>query len=232
MLLSLGSYFFFREAVAHGMSGEKRAGLLISFEGIDASGKNTQSRMLFEYLKRKNVLANYLSFPAYSTSIGQEIKSYLAGKRDYDPETRHLLYAANHYELKEKIASMVKDGFNLVLNRYCESNLAYGVANGLPLAWLEEVESLMPQSNIVFYLKILPEVSAKRKGDRDRFEADLNFLKRVSEVYDALAEPGRWFTVDASQRINLVHYEIVKLLESVCPQLFEDKSRAETRAVI
>ena len=215
------------------MDGRERAGILISFEGIDASGKNTQSKMLFDYMKRLNVSVDYLSFPDYSTAIGQEIKSYLAGKRDYDPETRHLLYAANHYELKESIVRKVRDGVSLVLNRYCESNLAYGVANGLPLAWLENVESLMPPSNLVFYLKIFPEISAKRKGDRDRFEADLNFLKRVSDVYDALAEPGRWFTVDASQRVELVHYEVVKILESVYPQLGgEKRSPSESKAIL
>src|SRR6202022_1677415 len=134
-----------------------------------------------------------------------------AGAREYNAETRHLLYAANRYEWKERIVDLTRKGNTVILNRYSESNLAYGVANGLSLSWLEQVESLMPKSDRVFYLKVPPEVSAKRKGDRDRFEADLSFLKRVSEVYDALAEPGRWFTVDATRSIELVHYEIVKI---------------------
>jgi dTMP kinase len=196
------------------MSGRK-ASILISFEGIDASGKNTQSRMLFDYLKQQKVPSEYLSFPDYSTPIGQEIRNYLSGKREYNAETRHLLYAANRYEWKERIEDLARKGNFLILNRYSESNFAYGVANGLSLSWLQQMESRMPRSDLVFYLRVPPEVSAKRKGDRDRFESDLAYLKRVSEVYDALAEPGRWFTLDATRPIDLLHYEIVKILENV-----------------
>jgi dTMP kinase len=201
------------------LSGRTKAGILISFEGIDASGKNAQSRMLFDYLKKSKVDSDYLSFPDYSTPIGKEIRNYLSGTREYNAETRHLLYAANRYEWKERIEDRVRQGINLVLNRYSESNFAYGVANGLTLSWLQEVEARMPRSDLVFYLKIPPEVSAKRKGNRDRFESDLSFLKRVSEVYDALAEPGRWFTIDATRSMDLVHYEIGKILENVFPHI-------------
>jgi len=196
-----------------------KAGILLSFEGIDASGKNTQSKMLFDFLKQHKVRAEYISFPDYSTSIGKEIRDYLDGAREYNAETRHLLYAANRYEWKERIEERLRQGVVSVLNRYSESNLAYGVANGLSLSWLREVEGLMPKSDLVFYLKIPPEVSATRKGARDRFESDLPFLKRVSEVYDALVEPGRWFTLDGTRSMELVHYEIVKILENVFPRV-------------
>jgi len=209
------------------MIGRRKTGILVSFEGIDASGKNTQSKMLLDYFNGRNVLCDYLSFPDYSTPIGREIRNYLAGNREYSPESRHLLYAANRYELKERISGRIREGKIVILNRYCESNLAYGVADGLPLAWLEQIESLMPKSDLVFYLKISPEISRIRKGDRDRFESDLNFLKRVTEVYDALAEPGRWFTIDAKERADLIHYQIVKILESA----FQARSNIDNEAV-
>lgn len=125
------------------------------------------------------------------------------------------MYAENRYEHKEQIEKWISEGKIVVINRYSESNLAYGGANGLPLEWLANIESRMPRADYVFYLKLSPEVSASRKKNRDRFEADLAFLKRVSSVYEALVEPGRWFTVSADQPKDLIHYEIAKTISSL-----------------
>jgi dTMP kinase len=201
-------------------------GVLVSFEGIDASGKNTQSRMLFDVLKEKGIPSEYVSFPFYSSPIGQEIKNYLLGKHEYGVETRHLLYSANRYELKPSIARWVSEKKVIVLNRYCESNIAYGVADGLPLPWLEQLEGRMPKSDYIFYLKISPDISVMRKSSRDRFEANLNFLNRVSQVYDALASRPNWFTIDAEQDVGIIHYEIMRTLSSLIDErnIINDKS--------
>jgi dTMP kinase len=194
----------------------EKFGILLSFEGIDASGKTTQSKMLFEYLRRERIPAEYLSFPDYSTPIGQEISNFLVHKREYDLESRHLLYAANKYERKEAIQRWIADGKVVIINRYSESNFAYGVANGLPLEWLEQVEGRLPKSDYVFYLRLSPEVSESRKQrNRDRYETDLGFLNRVSSVYEALAERDRWFIIPAEQSMDLLRYEIAKTVLSL-----------------
>jgi dTMP kinase len=187
-------------------------GILVSFEGLDASGKDTQSKLLCEFLKRENVLFEYLSFPAYSTPIGSEIRDYLLKKREYSSETIHTLYSANRYEFKNSIGRWIAEKRVIVLNRYCESNIAYGVADGLPLAWLRELESRMPQADYVFYLRINPELSLRRKVSRDRFESDARFLNRVSQVYDALATAPNWITVNGEENVEMISYEITKAL--------------------
>ncbi|MGI0090798.1 MAG: dTMP kinase, partial [Nitrososphaerales archaeon] len=203
-------------AIHRVMQDRKKGGILISFEGIDASGKNTQSRMLFDYLADERIPSEYISFPDYATPIGQEIRNFLVQRREYDLESRHLLYAANRYEHKQAIQRWITDGKVVVINRYCESNLAYGVANGLPFEWLVQIESRMPKSDYVFYLRISPEVSAARKRqNRDRYETDLNFLDRVTSVYEALAEQDHWFTIRSDQTREIVHYEIVKTVSSL-----------------
>lgn len=196
------------------MSGTKE-GILISLEGIDAAGKNTQSRMLFDYFRRSGTPCEYISFPDYTTQIGQEIRSFLDHKKEYNLESRHMLYAANRYEHKERIENWISESKLVVINRYTESNFAYGGANGLPLQWLTQLESRMPKSDYVFYLKLSPETSARRKRNRDRYEADLSFLKRVSSVYEALIEPGRWFSIMADRPKDIIHYEIVKTLSAL-----------------
>lgn len=194
---------------------ERRKGLLLSFEGIDASGKNTQSSMLLEFLKGKSIPTEFLSFPVYETAIGQEISSFLSGKKQYTSETRHLLYAANRYEFKEKIEGWLGDGKVVVVNRYCESNIAYGVANGLPGGWIKAAESLMPRADYIFYLRATTRLSTLRKTERDKYEANLQFLSRVSEVYDAIFEQGRWFAIDADGSIESIHREISSLAMSL-----------------
>ena len=190
-------------------------GVLIAFEGIDAAGKNTQSRMLYEYFKRSGTPCEYIGFPDYSTPIGQEIRSFLEHRRDYNLESRHILYAGNRYEHKEQIEKWISEGKIIVINRYCESNFAYGGASGLPLNWLAQIESRMPRADYIFYLKLSPEISASRKKNRDRYEADLAFLKRVASVYEALIERGRWFTISADQPKDIIHYEVAKTISSL-----------------
>ncbi|SRR5579875_605705 len=190
-------------------------GLLLSFEGIDASGKNTQSNMLLDFLRAKGLPCEYLSFPVYSTAIGQEIAAFLSGKKEYTLESRHLLYATNRYEFKDQIERWLDEGKIVIANRYCESNLAYGVASGLELEWLRNIESLMPQADYVFLLRATTSLSSTRKSGRDKFESNLDFLKRVSEVYEALAEQDRWISINADGSIDLIHHEISNLTMSL-----------------
>jgi dTMP kinase len=190
-------------------------GVLISFEGIDASGKNTQSGLLHNWLKSKGTPTEYISFPDYETAIGKEIRSFLSGKSQLGIEARHILYSANRYEHKDKIERWLDDGKVVVINRYCESNIAYGVASGLPLDWLKEIESRMPQSDYVFFLKSTPELSQKRKFIRDKFETDATYLASVSKVYEALAEGENWFSIDADRTVELIHYEITQLVSNL-----------------
>lgn len=194
--------------------------MILSFEGIDASGKNTQSRLLYDWLlKSKNTHGEYISFPDYSTTVGGEIRAFLSGRKNYPLEVRHILYTINRYEHKERIENWLDQGRIVVINRYCDSNLAYGGASGLSIEWLKFLESKMPQADYVFYLKAEPSLSKKRKKERDMFEADIAFLERVSSVYSALAETPNWFTVNADDSIENIHYEITKIVENL---LFED----------
>ena len=75
-----------------------RGGRIISIEGVDAVGKSTQSLRLQTWFKRKGVKVTALSFPDYETPIGREIKAFLAGKRAFQAEVRHMLFAANRWE--------------------------------------------------------------------------------------------------------------------------------------
>ena len=87
----------------------------------------------------------------------------------------------------------------------------------------------MPQSDYIFLLDADPELSQSRKEKlRDRYEADLPFLNRVSSVYNALAVPGRWFAIDANQPRETIHYEISKLAMALIENGLTSSSRGTT----
>jgi dTMP kinase len=202
--------------------------MIISLEGIDASGKFTQSNLLYKRLQGKGIRTAYISFPDYTSAIGQEIKAFLSGTKDYPTEARHMLYSLNRLEHKKEIETWLNEGKVVVINRYCESNLAYGGASGLSIEWLRSLESEMPQSNYVYYLRAKPSLSNERKASsRDKFEANLAFLERVASVYDALAESPNWFSIDANNSIENIHYEISRVTE----ELLKDQGREGERPV-
>jgi dTMP kinase len=194
----------------------KGRGMIISLEGIDASGKFTQSSLLYKLLQSKGVRTAYVSFPDYTTTIGQEIRAFLSRTKDYTVEARHMLFSLNRLEHKKEIEAWLNDGDVVVINRYCDSNLAYGGASGLSIQWLRSLESEMPQANYVYYLKAKPNLSKERKTrSRDKFETNLGFLERVASVYDTLAESPNWFTIEANNSIENIHYEVSKITEEL-----------------
>src|SRR5712675_1747718 len=105
--------------------------MLIAFEGLDQSGKETQAQQLRERLREAGRKVRLLSFPDYGTSIGEEIARALAGEREYGPDVMQLLYVANRYERKADLRRWLEGGLILVCDRYLASSIAYGEAQGL-----------------------------------------------------------------------------------------------------
>ena len=111
-------------------------GLLIAFEGLDQSGKQTQAESLRDHLRDQGREAQLLSFPDYSTAIGDEIAKALHGGRDYPPDVLQLLYVANRGEKRAQIGAWIAAGVVVICDRYIASSIAYGEAHGLDAAWL------------------------------------------------------------------------------------------------
>jgi dTMP kinase len=185
------------------------SGLLIAFEGLDQSGKQTQAERLRDGLIGAGRLVRLLSFPTYETSIGAEIQQALRGAREYGADLMQLLYVANRYEWKPEIERELARGTILVCDRYLASSVAYGEAQGLDAGWLEAVQTHLPQPDVTILLDIPPEVSARRKTrDRDRYERDLALLDRVRASYLRQAAAHAWLVVDAARERDAVAGEI------------------------
>jgi len=185
-------------------------GLLIGIEGIDAAGKRTQSSLLRSWFVKKGRHTRALSFPDYSTPLGLEIKKFLSGERRYSSQVRHILFAANRWEKRETIENYLSRGNAVIVDRYTESNLAYGVANGLPLEWLISLEKGMPKAGLVIVLDAPARRLSKRRHRKDKYEGDETLQRRARKTYLQLAKKFGWVVIDGGGGAKSVHKSVVK----------------------
>jgi dTMP kinase len=192
-------------------------GLLIAFEGLDQSGKQTQAERLKAQVELGGRKALLLDFPDYQTSIGREIHEALHGAREYEPDVMQLLYVANRYEKKPQMETVLADGTIVICDRYLASSIAYGEAHGLDGGWLREVQRYLPPPDLTILLDIAPETAAGRKTtNRDKYERDLALLSRVRESYRRQAEATGWLSLDGERPKEVVAADV---LTAVAPLL-------------
>lgn len=190
-------------------------GHVIAFEGLDQSGKQTQSERLAAALSAEGRRVEILSFPAYRTAIGAEIGRALRGEHDYAPDALQLLYIANRYEFRPRMMEWLAAGTVVVCDRYAASSVAYGEAQGLDAGWLADVQRYLPAAALTILLDIPPEASLARKhAARDRFERDLSLLTRVRDSYRRQAQAPGWLLLDGQQPAEVVSHAVTAAVRS------------------
>ena len=186
--------------------------MIIVIEGGDQAGKKTQSELLTKALKKRKIKTKLFSFPDYSTPIGKEIDKFLHGKRNFPPEVIHCFLAANRWEKLKEIQKANSKNSVLVMNRYYQSNLVYGLANGLKSEWLESLDEGLPKADLVILLDVSQKESfSRKKSKRDQFEKNKQFSQKISKSYNIIAKKKHWKIVDASGSRQEVHQKILKI---------------------
>lgn len=189
-------------------------GRIIVLEGIDKAGKGTQCRLLYNAIKKTGMDCIILDFPDYSTTIGKEIRLFLDGRRSYSKEVQHLLLSVNRWEKKEDIEKIRKSGTMIIMDRYYQSNLVYGLSHNLDLNWLINLDKGLPQEDLVIILEIDPETSYKRVNhNRDIFEKNLEFLLTVKQNYKQLAKVYEWEIINGEEKVEQIHNKICGLVK-------------------
>ena len=124
----------------------------------------------------------------------------------------HCLLAANRWEkLNEILAAQSKNSV-LIMNRYYQSNLIYGLANGMKREWLENLDAGLPKADLVILLDVTQRESFHRKKtNRDKFEKNEEFLRKISKIYRTIAKNQHWTIIDASKPKQEVHKDILKV---------------------
>jgi len=148
------------------------AGVFVSFEGIDRSGKTTQARMLVDALGSEAVPVREPG----GTPLGERVRDVLKDPQtEIGPHAEALLFAAARAELcRQVIRPALEAGRVVVSDRFLDSSLAYqGDARGLGVEEVLEMnrwatEGLVP--DLTIYLAVDPADAARRSGEADRFE--------------------------------------------------------------
>jgi dTMP kinase len=184
--------------------------MLIAFEGLDQSGKQTQAECVRDNVVARGRECRLLSFPDYTTEIGAEIGRALHGEREYGADVMQLLYVANRHERRDEMARLLAGGVILVCDRYIASSIAYGEAQGLEPAWLADIQRFLPKPDLTIFLDIPPETAVRRKAaGRDRYERDLDLLSRVRDSYHRQASQPGWLRLDGDRSRDLVSADVV-----------------------
>ncbi|MBI4654891.1 MAG: dTMP kinase [Nitrospirae bacterium] len=197
----------------------------ITFEGIEGSGKSTQARLLYDYLKAKGYGVLVTEEPG-GTKIGRKIRELLLHPdNSMDYLTELLLYNASRAEHVRKIIyPAIMNGDIVICDRFADSTVTYqGSGRGIDLVIIKTLNDIViPDIKpfISFLLNIDVEDGLRRNmgaKKEDRFELEtIEFHKRVREGYLQIAkeEPERVKIIDASRGIEEVNREIIVELEA------------------
>lgn len=163
---------------------------IIVFEGIDASGKETQVNMLKRFLEGRGFNVKTEAFPRYNTPVGELIGRVLRGELEMGSMAFHTLYEVDRLDFQSKIINYKDQGIDyLILDRYYLSNIAYMIANNLPFEWLSSLYQGLIHPDLTFVLDIDVDTSYDRRWERkDLFEKNYCFLMNVSNAYRKICE--------------------------------------------
>ena len=199
---------------------DKQKKKLVVIEGLDGSGKATQSELLAARLKEQGLYVREVSFPDYQSNSSALIKMYLSGEFGSKADDVNA-YAASSFYAIDRYASFKKDWIEdwksgiVIADRYTTSNAVHQCSK-LPreqwdgyLDWLFEYEYRLlgiPSPDLVVYLRVDPEVSQKLlairyKGQdkRDIHEKDSEYLERCRAAADYCAERLDWKIIECAK---------------------------------
>ena len=203
-------------------------GKLVTIEGTDCSGKQTQTNLLIQRLRKEGYQVENFSFPNYSSPTGKIIGGPYLGKEGFDecyfkegstnvdPKVASLYYAAERKYNIDKIMFLLERGYNVILDRYIYSNMAHqggkiedSIERNKMYDWLDKLEfDLMelPKPDLTIFLHMPTEVAEKLKEKRtekaDEHEKDKQHLKNAERAYLELADKYNFVTVECFKKEN------------------------------
>ena len=190
-----------------------KKGMLICIEGIDASGKTTQAKLLVKNLNERGYKAVYTSEPTKGF-FGQMLRQkILYGNERVPAVVEALLFALDRLEHVEKeIKPALEKEKIVVSDRYLYSSIAYQGAAGLDPAWIEEINRWAIKPDLAIYLDVPAEVVIKRLKRKRSVMETLENQRRVRNVYLRLVKEGMLLLVDGNRPIEEIEREILEIV--------------------
>ncbi len=185
-----------------------KKGVFIVLDGLDGSGKGTQTKLLVERLQREGRDVEMVDFPQYGTWSGEFVERYLRGEfgssHEISAHQASLFYALDRFSAKKRMQGALNQGTILVANRYVSASKGHQLGKLSDdeerkafLEWLNHTEySLLgiPVPTVTLFLHMPPEIGQKlveKKAPRaylqgkskDIHEEDISHLRAAEEGF-------------------------------------------------
>lgn len=220
-------------------------GKLIVIDGVDGSGKKTQTDILVRRLIKEGYNVELADFPRYGERSAALVEDYLNGKfgdaKSVNPYAASIFFAVDRYAASSEIKKWLSKGKIVVSNRYVSANMGHQCGKIRTkkdrdnfLFWLNDLEFGIfnlpkPDKNILLYVKPgLGQQLVDKKGHReyiggtkrDIHEADINHLRDAANAYQYVANKYKWdiikcFSGTKMRHIEDISHEIWQKVKSV-----------------
>lgn len=221
-----------------------RRGKLIVIDGTDGSGKETQAKLLLDYLKKKGLRSKYIDFPRYYSSFhGGMVGRYLRGEfgslSEVNPYLASLTYALDRLTAREELEDWLKAGNLIVANRYTSSNMAHQTGRVRPkerekfLNWLIEMEyriHKLPKEDVVLFLHMPAGVGQKLVGKKEKREYTGKKKRDLHEQSKAHLKEAEKMYLYLAKKFN--HWQKIECLDKKGQILSRHKIHQKILAVL
>ena len=226
-------------------------GKLVVIEGTDCSGKETQSKLIIERLKKENIEFKYISFPNYDSPTGKRVGGPYLGKEYFckgwfpetaplvDPKVSSLYYAADRRYNIGIVNDLLDKGINVILDRYFYSNMAHqggkieNKGERIKMyKWIEKLEIdllELPIPDIKIFLHVPYDVSLKLKQNRseslDENESNKEHLISAERAFLEIADIYGFEKIKCYKDNNILSIEEIndKIYNYMSDKILNDK---------
>jgi dTMP kinase len=187
-------------------------GRLIVIDGLNGSGKQSQTEMLVSRLNAEGILAKRVDFPQYDSESGKLVKRYLSGEfgENVNPYLGSLPYAIDRkMSAENEMIRCLNDGYVIVCDRYVSSNMIHQSSyfdtkekQDEYLDWITNFEykfMKLPQPDMTVYLQVDPTITINLMKDReelDMHEKNVAYIHTCYEMAQYVANKYNWTTIN------------------------------------
>lgn len=204
---------------------------IVVIEGIDGSGKRTQSEFLYNYLKDRGYKTKLISFPRYEEPTSYLVKKYLKNEIELNEKQASIAYAIDRldaFNSKDENGKTMKDylkeGYYIICDRYVTSNILHQCTKLEDedeiiesINWIENLEYKIleiPVPDIVLFLKVDPNTSIQNltdryKGNLSMFDIHENVdnLINISKKIDIILNYCNWVSIECDNELGMISKE-------------------------